>query len=318
MALVITDTATETASPARPTAKSAIRLEGVTKRYRGGGGIEEVTLEVDRGEIFGFLGPNGAGKTTTIRLLLDLIRPDAGRISIFGLDSRRDSVAIRRRVGYLPGDLALYEDLTARELLSHFCHLRCGPRWPEVVACVDRFELELDRPIRSLSKGNRQKVGLVQALMGKPDLLVLDEPTSGLDPLMQRQVHAAIAEAAAEGRTVFLSSHVLSDVGRVAGRVGLIREGRVVTVKPVDELRGRSVHYVDVQFVENVDSDALAKIPGARSVARRGDSLHLEYAGPLDPLLQELSRHRVAELSIREPDLEESFLNFYEASDATS
>ncbi len=308
--------ATQSMAQGQIDAAPTLRLQGVTKHYRGGGGITDVTLDVNAGDVFGFLGPNGAGKTTTIRLLLDLIRPDAGQISLFGLDLRQNSVAIRRRVGYLPGDLALYDHLSARELLTHFCHLRHGPPWCDVMSWVDRFELELDRQIRTLSKGNRQKVGLVQAFMGQPELLVLDEPTSGLDPLMQQQVHAAIGEAAAEGRTVFLSSHVLSEVGRAADRVGLIRDGRVIAVKPVDELRGRLLHLVDVQFAEVVDPRVLGAIPGTGSVERRGDGLHLEIHGSLDPLIKELSRHRLAELSIREPDLEETFLNFYEASDA--
>ncbi len=316
MVVVTRADVTDSAVRALARAGQTICLENVTKHYRGGGGIEDVTLGIAPGEVFGFLGPNGAGKTTTIRLLLDLIRPDAGAIRLFGLDVRRDSVTIRRRVGYLPGDLALYDHLTARELLTHFCHLRGGPPWRDVVTWTDRFDLELDRPIRSLSKGNRQKVGLVQALMGKPELLVLDEPTSGLDPLMQQQVHAAITEAAAEGRTVFLSSHVLSDVGRVADRVGLIRDGRVIALRQVDDLRGRSLHFVDVQFVEKSEADSLPFIPGSTLVERRGDVLHLEVTGSLDPLLRELSRHRVADLSIREPDLEETFLNFYEATDA--
>lgn len=292
-----------------------IALAGVTKRYRGGGGVEDVTLEVPSGEVFGFLGPNGAGKTTTIRLLLDLIRPDAGRISLFGLDARSDSVAIRQRVGYLPGDLALYERLTARELLTHFSYLRGGLPWTSVETLAERFELELDRPIRALSKGNRQKVGLVQALMGEPELLILDEPTSGLDPLVQQQVHQVIRETAAEGRTVFLSSHVLSEVGRIADRVGLIRQGRVMAVKRVTELRGRPVHLVDVCFADDPPSGVLTDVPGVGRVEERGHDVHLELTGSFDPLLNELARHRVADLSIREPDLEELFLSFYEADD---
>ena len=292
-----------------------IAFEGVTKRYRGGGGVTDVTLEVPSGEVFGFLGPNGAGKTTTIRLLLDLIRPDAGRISLFGLDAQQDSVAIRRRVGYLPGDLALYESLTTRELLTHFCYLRGGPSWATVASLAERFELELDRPIRSLSKGNRQKVGIVQALMGEPELLILDEPTSGLDPLVQQQVHQAIREAAADGRTVFLSSHVLSEVGRIADRVGLIRQGRVMAVKRVDELRGRPVHLVDVRVADAAAVSALSGVPGVGRLETSGNEMHFEVTGSLDPLIGELARHRLADLSIREPDLEELFLSFYEAAD---
>ena len=301
-------------APAR--GSTTVALEQVTKHYRGGGGIDDVTLDVRAGEVFGFLGPNGAGKTTTIRLLLDLIRPDAGRISIFGMDVRRDSVAIRRRIGYLPGDLALYEQLTARELLTHFRHLRGGPAWGDVAALADRFDLQLDRPIRALSKGNKQKVGLVQALMGEPELLILDEPTSGLDPLVQQQVHAAISEAAGEGRTVFLSSHVLSEVGRIADRVGLIREGTLIAIRRVDELRGRTIHLVDVQFANETDGDGLGLLPGVSAMERRGDTVHLEVSGTLNPLVRELARYHLADLVIREPDLEESFLNFYEATGA--
>ena len=316
----MTFTAPARASGRRPETGSApgfptIALEGVTKRYGGGGGIEDVTLVVPSGEVFGFLGPNGAGKTTTIRLLLDLIRPDAGRISLFGLDARHDSVAIRRRIGYLPGDLALYDRLTARELLTHFCYLRGGPSWDSVASLAERFELELDRPIRSLSKGNRQKVGIVQALMGEPELLILDEPTSGLDPLVQQQVHQAIREAAADGRTVFLSSHVLSEVGRIADRVGLIRRGRVMAVERVDDLRGRPVHLVDVRAADDSAFSALARVPGVGQFEASGNEAHFEVTGSLDPLIGELARHRLADLSIREPDLEELFLSFYEAAD---
>ena len=292
-----------------------ISLTSVTKHYRGGGGVDELTFDVQPGEVFGFLGPNGAGKTTTIRLLLDLIRPDGGRIELFGLDARRHSVAVRRRVGYLPGDLALYDRLTARELLTHFAHLRGEPPWVEVQQLAERFDLEIDRPIRALSKGNRQKVGLVQALMGDPPLLVLDEPTSGLDPLVQRQVHALIREAASRGRTVFLSSHVLSEVGDVADRVGLIRAGRVVSVQRVEDLGRRSAHLVDVTARSAFPPQAFAAIPGIVRRDVRGPSAHLEVAGGLDPVVKELATYEIEDLSIREPSLEELFLAFYQGAD---
>ena len=283
-----------------------ISLRGVTKHFRGGGGVDDITVEVAAGEVFGFLGPNGAGKTTTIRLLLDLIRPDAGQIRLFGLDSRRDSVAIRHRIGCLPGDLALYERLTPRELLSHFAHLRGGPAWREIAALTDRFDLELDRPIRTLSKGNRQKVGLVQAIMGEPELLLLDEPTSGLDPIVQHQVHMLMREMAAEGRTVFLSSHVLAEVGQVADRVGLIREGRLVAVERVSDLRRRSVHLVDASVSGPFDTSILASLPGVtlqRDV--KGWDVHLDVAGSVNPVVRALAELDLADLSVREPDLEE-------------
>jgi ABC-2 type transport system ATP-binding protein len=257
---------------------ATIAVEGLTKRYRGGGGVTDVSLEVRPGEVFGFLGPNGAGKSTTIRLLLDLIRPDAGTIRVFGLDIRTQGVAARRRIGYLPGDLSLYPRLTPRELLTHFSHLRGGLAWDGIAALADRFDLELDRPIRALSKGNRQKVGLVQALMGDPDLLLLDEPTSGLDPIVQHQVHDVIREAATEGRTVFLSSHVLSEVAQVATRVGLIRDGRVVSIEQVEHLRGRSVHLVEVTLAGGSERPPWSNIEGVTVVDEQGATVHLEVS----------------------------------------
>jgi ABC-2 type transport system ATP-binding protein len=301
----------------RPPAKGAspVCLRGVTKHYKGGGGVDDLTFDLGAGEVFGFLGPNGAGKTTTIRLLLDLIRPDAGRITLFGLDARRESVQARRLLGYLPGDLTLYERLTPRELLTHFAYLRGGLPWNEVADLADRFALELDRPIRALSKGNRQKVGLVQALMGRPALLVLDEPTSGLDPLVQHQVQLIIREVVAEGRTVFLSSHMLSEVGQVADRVGLIREGRVVAIERIAQLRRRSVHLVDISIAQSVDP-SIFDVSGVVSRETKDGNVHLEVAGSLDPLIGVLAGVKVADLSVREPDLEELFLSYYEAPHA--
>jgi ABC-2 type transport system ATP-binding protein len=292
-----------------------ISLRGVTKQFRGGGGVVDVSLEVAAGEVFGFLGPNGAGKTTTIRLILDFLRPDRGRITSFGLDSRRDSVSIRRRIGYLPGDLALYERLTPRELLSHFAHLRGGPTWEEIASLTDRFDLELDRPIRTLSKGNKQKVGLVQAIMGEPDLLLLDEPTSGLDPIVQHEVRRLIREFAAEGRTVFLSSHVLAEVGQVADRVGLIREGRLVAVERVTDLRRQSVHLVEASVNGPFDSAVLDGLPGA-TVRRDVDGwdVQFEVTGSVNPVVRALAELDLVDLSVREPDLDEVFLSFYEGS----
>ena len=294
-------------------ADPAIVLEGVTKRYRGGGGIEDIDLVVESGEVFGFLGPNGAGKTTAIRLMLDLIRPNDGRISIFGRDAHRESVAVRKRLGYLPGELALYERLTARRLLAHFAQLRDDIDESEIEAKSSLLELDLDRVIRTMSKGNRQKVGLAAALMGDPDLLLLDEPTSGLDPIIQAKVHAEIRRAATEGRTVLLSSHVLSEVGQVADRVGLIRQGRLITVERVAEMRGSSAHLVEVAFDGPVDVEAFRSLPGVQKVEVTDHSLHLEVTGSLDPLVAELGHHALADLEIREPTLEELFLTFYEA-----
>src|SRR5262245_60272167 len=212
---------------------AAIGAERLTKFYGEARGILELDLEVREGEIFGFLGPNGAGKTTTIRMLLNLIRPSSGRAAVLGLDTRREAVAIRRRIGYLPGDLRLYERLTGRELLEYFGHLRGLGGLGDGPALADRLDVQIDRPVQELSRGNRQKVGLLQAFMHRPDLLILDEPTSGLDPLIQQVFYDLVREATAEGRTVFLSSHNLAEVQHVADRVALVKEGKLVLVETV-------------------------------------------------------------------------------------
>jgi len=302
----------ESNSPESASGSVVIKLDHVTKRYRGGGGVSDISLAIRQGEVFGFLGPNGAGKTTIIRLLLDLIRPNSGTITIFGLDSRADSVAIRRRLGYIPGELALYDRLTPREILTHFAYLRGGIAWSSVTPLIDALNLEIDKPVRTMSKGNRQKVGLVAAFMGDPELLLLDEPTSGLDPLIQQQIHEQVRRAALDGRTVFLSSHILSEVGEMAGRVGLIREGRLIAVERVNDLQQRSAHLVDITFPTPPDPEFLGSLSGVQRTAIRDKTLHAEVAGDLNPLIAKLSGVQITDLSIREPDLEELFLSFYE------
>jgi ABC-2 type transport system ATP-binding protein len=217
-----------------------VRADRLSKDYGGHRGVDELTFEVGEGEVFGYLGPNGAGKTTTIRLLLDL-RPTSGRIELFGLDVRRAGPKSRSRLGYLPGDLRLYERLTPREHLRYFASLRGMSGLGDGERLAERLELELDRPIKALSKGNRQKVGLVQALMHRPALAVFDEPTSGLDPLVQQVVYGLVGEATADGRTVFVSSHVLSEVQHIAHRIALIREGRLALVDDIESLRQRAL-----------------------------------------------------------------------------
>jgi ABC-2 type transport system ATP-binding protein len=288
-----------------------IRAERLTKSYGAARGIVDVDLVVRAGEIFGFLGPNGAGKTTTIRLLLDLIRPTSGRVELFGLDPRRDGVAVRRRLGYLPGDLRLYEKLTVRELLRYFARLRGVAGIGDGAVLADRLELELDRPVGALSKGNRQKAGLVQALLHRPDLLVLDEPTSGLDPLVQQTVAGLLREAAAEGRTVFLSSHVLAEVQETADRVGLIREGRLELVESVETLRARAVTRVEATFAEPPPAGAFAGLAGVRELERRGSVVRFAVDGAIDPLVKALGRFRVLALDSHEADLEDVFLALY-------
>ena len=288
-----------------------IRAQGLTKFYGSDRGVSELDFEVEPGEVFGFLGPNGAGKTTTIRLMLDLIRPSSGRLELFGLDAQKDSVAIRRRIGYLPGDLRLYERLTAREQLRYFAALRGLDGLGEGESLAERFELELDRPIRSLSKGNRQKVGLVQAFLHRPDLLLLDEPTSGLDPLVQISFNELLREVTAEGRTVFLSSHILSELQRLADRVAIIREGSLELVEAVETLRARAFVRVEVTFAQAPPERAFAGLAGVRELERRGPVVIFALEGPADPLIKALARFEVFALDSHEADLEDFFLSLY-------
>jgi ABC-2 type transport system ATP-binding protein len=289
---------------------AVIRAEKLTKHYGRDRGVVDLTFDVEAGEVFGFLGANGAGKTTTIRLTLDLIRPTRGRIELFGLDPRRD-VALRRRVGYLPGDLRLYERMTARELMTYFAHLRGMRDVGETTALADRLDLALDRPIQTLSKGNRQKVGLVQAFMHQPDLLVLDEPTAGLDPLVQQTFYELIGEAKSRGAGVFLSSHVLPEVQHIADRVGLIRDGRLMLVAGVDDLRARGLSRLAVTFATPPPPSAFADVAGAREIERNGHTILFSLEGEADALVKALARHRVVAVDSHEADLADIFLTLY-------
>ena len=299
-------------------ATAAIETSGLSKTYRGGlTALAGLDLRVERGEIFGYLGPNGAGKSTTIRLLLDLIRPTAGSAALLGLDSRRDGVAARGRIGYLPGDLRLSDRLTASEQLDSLVRLR-GSSAPLRDTLCERLGVVLYRPIRELSRGNRQKIGIVQAFMHRPELAVLDEPTSGLDPLLQAEVRALLRETAADGRTVFLSSHSLDEVQHAADRVGIIRAGRLIDVDRVETLRERARRHVSISFAERVEAAAFAAIDGV-SVERADDSsVRLSASeAAMDDVVKEAARHRVVDLVSEPADLEEIFLELYrEADDA--
>jgi ABC-2 type transport system ATP-binding protein len=292
----------------------AIRAERLTKFYGRSRGVSELDLTVGNGEVFGFLGPNGAGKSTTIRLLLDLIRPSSGRIAVFGRDVR-GAHELRRDVGYVPGDLVLYERLTGREHVRYFSALRGLKTLGDAEPLARRFELDLDRPARELSRGNRQKIGLVLAFMHRPKLLVLDEPTSGLDPLMQEAFNELVREVADEGRTVFLSSHQLAEVQRIADRVGIIREGRLQLVESVETLRRRAFVRMEVTFAEPPPAGAFDGLPGVRELERRGHVVLFAVEGEVDPLLKAISRFRVVALDSHEADLEDVFLNLYRGED---
>jgi ABC-2 type transport system ATP-binding protein len=292
-------------------APPVIETDGLTKSYGRHRGIEDVTLSVRPGEVFGFLGPNGAGKTTTIRTLLDLIRPTRGRAAIFGLDTRAGGQEIRRRSGYLPGDLALYEHMTGVDHLRYLGHLRGGVEWRGVEELARRLDADLSRRIGELSSGNRQKVGLIQAFMHTPELLILDEPSSGLDPLLQQQLLAMVREARDQGRTVFLSSHVLAEVEHVADRVTILRAGQLVATEAIEVLRQRAIRRVELHFGAPVPAAAFQHLPGVRDVAVDGEVLRCVVEGSADALVKAAAQFPVVSLLSHEPDLEELFLAYY-------
>jgi ABC-2 type transport system ATP-binding protein len=295
---------------------AAIRADALTKRYGQARGIESVDLQVAPGEVFGFLGPNGAGKTTFIRAILDLLQVTSGRATVFGLDSHRDSMEIRRRVGYLPGEIALWPGETVRSVLGHLARLRGGVAQSSIDALAERVDLTLDRKVRDLSKGNRQKIGLVQAFMHDPELLILDEPTSGLDPLQQREFRTMVRERAAAGVTVFLSSHVLSEVEHTATRVAVLREGRIVTVDDVAALKSRAQRQFEVTFAHPIDTDPLAAIEGVKVLGAHGAVVDLAITGSVDPLVKALAGYEVVNIVSHEPDLEQIVLSYYGDPDA--
>jgi ABC-2 type transport system ATP-binding protein len=288
-----------------------LRAEDLTKFYGPHRGVEGLHLEVVAAEIMGFLGPNGAGKTTTIRLVLDFLRPTRGRATVLGLDPRRDKARLHRQIGYLPGELAFPGRDRASDLLRFFADARGGVAWRTVTTLAERLELDLTRSVRTMSKGNKQKVGLVQAFMHEPALLVLDEPTSGLDPLMQQEFLALAREARAAGQTVFMSSHVLAEVQQVADRVAIVRDGRLAAVERVESLGRRAVRAVEIHFADPVDPAEFAALPGVSAVSVAGPVLRCTVDGRLSPLVKAAARHEVVDLLSAEPDLEETFLSFY-------
>ncbi len=292
-------------------AEYALCTHGLTKYYGKSRGIEDLDLEVRTGEVFGFLGPNGAGKSTTIRMLLGLIAPTRGSAEILGLDLRKHGVQIRARIGYLPGDLSLYQRMRGRDLLAYLARLRGGVDPSAYDALAERLRLDLDRRVRDLSMGNRQKLGVVQAFMHSPEMVILDEPTIGLDPLVQREFQHLVRETVERGATVFLSSHVLTEVEEMADRVGIVADGRLAVVDTVDHLRERAVRKVELDFPVAPPPD-LASAPGVVSIDVRGPTATCLVAGPITGLLKVAVDHGVVDLHTHDPDLEQAFLGFVE------
>ncbi len=304
-------------------AEAAVRAEGLVKTYGRTPALRGLDLEVRRGEIFGFIGPNGAGKTTTIRIMLDLVRPTSGRLEVFGSTPLDGGPALRRRIAYLPGDLRLHDRGSVADVVGVFAAMRYSDgaerrtTRERAASLCRRLDLDPSRQVRALSKGNRQKVGIVLALMHEAELLVLDEPTSGLDPLVQQEVLSLLREQRDAGRTVFMSSHVLSEVEDVADRVGIIRSGQMVDVDDMTAVRGRAARIVEIRFAAPVTAAEFAGIPGVASVEVDGTGtvLRCSVAGAMDALLRATAVHTIVDLLSRAPDLEDLFLTFYGGPD---
>ena len=292
---------------------AAIATAGLSKRYGATLALDHLDLAVQEGEVYGYLGPNGSGKTTTIRLLLGLHRPTAGRAELFGVDAWRDPVSAHRRVAYVSGEPALWPSLTAAETLEYLARLRGGTDRLYRDELVERFKLDVDRKVRALSKGNRQKIQLVAALASRADLLILDEPTSGLDPLMEMAFRACINEAKGRGQTVFLSSHILSEVEAVCDRVGILRTGRLVDQGTLAELRHLTAQTLEVAFRGRAPT--LPTLAGVHVVPAGDNAVRLEVSGAIEPVLAALAGLPVATLQSREPSLEEIFLHHYASSE---
>jgi ABC-2 type transport system ATP-binding protein len=291
----------------------AILTQDLVKSYGSVRALRGVDLEVEPQEIFGFLGPNGAGKTTTIRCLLDMIRPDSGRLRVLGIDPQADPVEVRARVGYLPGELHFDENMSVEAVLRFFNRLRgSSTDWEFVRELARRLDLDLKPAVRNLSKGNKQKVGVLQALMHRPELIILDEATFGLDPLIQQEVLHLILEARQAGATVFFSSHILSEVQEIADRVAIIRKGSVVEVADPGALVERAMRRVRVRFKEEVNLSPIENLSGIQILGRDDNAaIYLQVSGEMDGLIKTLSAYPVIDLETERPSLEEIFLTYY-------
>lgn len=292
--------------------QSPLVVKNLTKAYGSSRGISNVSFALQPGEVFGFLGPNGAGKTTAIRTILDFIRPTSGSVQIFGLDSVRSSVAAKRFVGYLPGDFAAYPDLSGSQFMAYMASLDGTVDTHYTNSLVRRFAIQMDRPLRQLSKGNRQKLGLLQAFMHRPKLLILDEPTSGLDPLMQEAFYDLVAEVKTAGATVFVSSHNLGEVQRVCDRAAFIREGKLIAIEDVAQARSINIGRYTVLFDQPVLAKDFANVAGIEQVTEAGKKqLHFTVAGSIDGFIKALAKHKVQSIILQETQLEDIFMRYY-------
>lgn len=291
--------------------KSPLKIKAYTKKYGKYRGVDNVSFELKRGEVFGFLGPNGAGKSTTIRTILNFISPSDGSIEVFGMDSVKDDVAIKHYVGYLAGDIALYESMTGRQILKYLTALGKKTDWKYVEELADKLQASLDRPISSLSKGNKQKIGLIQAFMHKPDLLILDEPTSGLDPLMKQVFYDMVLDMKKQGKTVFVSSHDLAEVQKICDKAAFIREGKMVSIEDLGSAKGINLRRYVVTFEKHIKADSFRNIKGVTKVEADGSRLTVTVQGNVALFIAELAKHHPIDLDEQETSLEDVFMHYY-------
>jgi ABC-2 type transport system ATP-binding protein len=288
--------------------ENTIEIKNLTKYYGKTRGVENLSLEVKSGEIFGFLGPNGAGKTTTIRCMMDFIRPTSGSISILGMDSQKDSPKIKKNVGFLTGEVSLYEKLTGKEHIAYVQGFRGEA--PLTKELIKRLKFDPKIKVRNLSKGNKQKLALILALMHKPKIVIMDEPTSGLDPILQNEIYKVLENMKSKGSTVFFSSHIISEVERIADRVGIIKDGKLSRIESIEGLADKKIRNIEIRFKGEYHLSDF-KMPGVKRVEKNDEELILSYIGDINPLLKKLSSYNIADLKISHASLEDVFLEFY-------
>lgn len=297
------------------TEEKVIEIENLTKMYGNHVGVKDLNLAVRKGEIMGFLGPNGAGKTTTMRSCLALLAKTAGEITIFGLDSHRDAVAIREKTGYLPGEFGLISSVKVSSYLKYLLSLRGCESTEKMVSLAERLELDLDRKTNELSKGNKLKVGIIQSMMADPDLIIMDEPTSGLDPLMKQEFYRILREEKKQGKTVFMSSHILADVERVCDRVAIIRKGQVKVVEEIQALQEKTGKVLEVEFGDPFTIDEF-KLEGVSEIRQDNGRITLTIHENLDGVIEAVSKHRILNMNLKTYNLEQLFLKYYAQGDS--
>ena len=291
---------------------SIISIESLTKYYGKFLAVSDISFSVNKGEIFGLIGPNGAGKSTTMRSILNFIKHTEGKITIKGLDSQKDYIKIRNLIGYLPGEFSIYDNLSAEEYISHILHLRNkSNKIPNLKNLAAMFDLDLSKKSKKLSKGNKQKVGIIQAFCHDPEILILDEPTSGLDPLKQQEFEDLVLEFKNQGKTIFISSHVLPEVETLCDRVAIIKNGQIIAEDKMADLKKKSINRIEVQFSKDFDVDKLRKNIGISKVTGDSNKYTFDIEGNIDKFIKELANHEIENLKTIEPDLEDIFLSYY-------